>query len=211
MSRCLAMLSSFFDRFLIDVYFQLRRPEPQKSLKLRWFYNIFKKIDLFKLTSFFHPILVPTCLHFPSQNRLKSFPRPTSRGIIFLIDFRIDFCTILGPSWKPSWRHVGHFSDQKWTTLIATIHFGCSSPLRAAPGGTPGPSKTAQDAPKRPPRRPKTPPRGPQDGPRRPPRRPQDGPKTHPKRTQDAQDAPGDGWAGGASRVAHRITIMIIL
>ena len=68
MPRCLSNLTSFSDRFVFHFCSQLRSLEPQKSLKFRWFCNIFHKIDLSKLTSMFHQILVPTCHDFPSQN-----------------------------------------------------------------------------------------------------------------------------------------------
>ena len=66
------MLTSIFYRFLIDFCSQLGPPEPQKSLKFYLFYSIFCKIGLPKLTSIFDPILVPTWLHFGSQNSPKS-------------------------------------------------------------------------------------------------------------------------------------------
>ena len=94
----------FFDRFLID--FSTSRTS--KIIKLDWFYKYFCKIGLSKLTSIFDPILVPTWLHFPSQNPPKSFQKPIPRCIKFLIDFCIDFFSILAPSWDPSWGHVGH-------------------------------------------------------------------------------------------------------
>ena len=56
----------------------------------------FCKIGLSKLTSIFAPILVPTWLHFPSQNRPKSHQKSILEGIDFSIDFCIDFFTIFG-------------------------------------------------------------------------------------------------------------------
>ena len=72
MPRCIPSWVASFDRFLIDCCSQLPPPEPQKSLKLYGFYNVFKKVGLSSLTSLLHPILVPTCFHFGSQNPLKS-------------------------------------------------------------------------------------------------------------------------------------------
>jgi len=69
------MLSSFFDRFLIDFYSQLRLPEPSKSLFVRR-KNKLKKKRLSKLASIFDAILVPTWLNFgaklASKLRMKS-------------------------------------------------------------------------------------------------------------------------------------------
>ena len=68
-------------------------------------------------TWIFDSMLVPTWLHFGSQNRLKSFQKSIPRGINFLIDFYIDFLSILGRFWKPTWGHVGDFFDQNGGTL----------------------------------------------------------------------------------------------
>ena len=70
-------------------------------------------MGLSKLTSIFDAILVPTCLHFASQNLSKPLQKPTPRGIKKLIDFCFDFCFIFAPFWKPSWTHVGHLSRPK--------------------------------------------------------------------------------------------------
>ena len=129
MPRYHPMLTSFFDRFLIDFWSIFRPPEPQKSLKFHLFYRYFCKIGLSKLTSIFDPILVPTWLHFPSQNPPKSFQKPIPGGINFLIDFWMDFLSILAPTWDPTWGQVG--------AMLATF--------------------PAQDASKTPPRRSKMP------------------------------------------------------
>ena len=90
---------SIFDRFLLPT----SPPKPQKSLKFDRFYKVFCKMGLSKLTSIFDAILVPTCLHFASQNPSKPLQKPTPRGIKKLIDFCFDFCSIFAPFWKPSW------------------------------------------------------------------------------------------------------------
>ena len=74
--RCLPMLSSFFDRFLIDLYSQLRLPEPSKSLFFLGKNKVFSKKRFSKLASIFDAILVPTWLNFgaklASKLRMKS-------------------------------------------------------------------------------------------------------------------------------------------
>ena len=103
MLRSLPLLRPFFDRFLIDFCSQLRPQKAKRSLKFCWFYNVFCKMGLSKLTSIFDAILVPTCLHFASQNPSKPLQKPTPRGIKKLIEFCFDFCLIFAPFRKPSW------------------------------------------------------------------------------------------------------------
>ena len=52
---------------------------------------------------------MPTSLHFGSPNPPKPSQKSIPRCIKFLIDFCIDFFSILALSWDPSWGHVGHF------------------------------------------------------------------------------------------------------
>ena len=133
MPRYLPIMTSFFDRFLIEFWPQLRPPEPSKSLFFLGKNKVFSKQRLSKLGSIFDAILVPTWLHFAFPNQPKSFKNPTPRAIKILIDLCFDFFSILAPFWGPSWSHVGHLF----------------------------PAKTAQDAPRTATRRPKTPPRHP--------------------------------------------------
>ena len=51
----------------------------------------------------FDPILVPTWLHFGTQNPPKSMQKSIPRGIQKMIDFWIDFLPKLAPFWDPSW------------------------------------------------------------------------------------------------------------
>ena len=51
----------------------------------------------------FDPILVPTWLHFGTQNPPKSMQKSIPRGIQKNIDFWIDFLPKLAPFWDPSW------------------------------------------------------------------------------------------------------------
>ena len=62
-------------------------------------------------------MLVPTWLHFGSQNPPKSSQKSIPRGINFLIDFYIDFLSIFARFWKPTWGHVGHIFFQNGATL----------------------------------------------------------------------------------------------
>ena len=71
--------------------------------------KVFSKNRIPMLTSILGAILVPTLLHFGSQNVPNSTQTLNPRGINVLIDFEIDFFTMLGPSWDPIWSHVGHF------------------------------------------------------------------------------------------------------
>ena len=65
---------------------------------------------------------MPTCLHFSSQNPSISHQNSILEGVIFLIDFYIDFMSILARLWKPTWSHVGHIFLQNGAR-------GLSSPL----------------------------------------------------------------------------------
>ena len=78
-------------------------------------------MSLSKLTSIFDAILVPTWLHFGTQNAIKSSQKSIPRGIKFLIDFCIDFFFILAPSWDPSWGHVGHIFLKNGATLWGPV------------------------------------------------------------------------------------------
>ena len=134
MPRGTVFSTPFFDRFLISFCSQLRSPKTKKSLKFHLFYCIFCKLGLPKLRSFFDVFLVPTWLHFASQNPPKTFQKPTPRGTKILIDFCIVFLSFLAPFWDPSWGHVGHFFGQKWATLITQISFLFQDRFSGPPG-----------------------------------------------------------------------------
>ena len=90
MPRCLPMLNSFFDRFLIDFCSQLGPPEPKKSSPRCRESTIFQKIAFRK----WHRFLIDfgaNMAHFGFQNPSKSFQKSIPRCIKFLIDFDIDF------------------------------------------------------------------------------------------------------------------------
>ena len=58
---------------------------------------------VFSEKSKFDSILVPTWLHFGTQNPSKSMKKSIPRGIQKMIDFRIDFLPKLAPFWDLSW------------------------------------------------------------------------------------------------------------
>ena len=61
----------------------------------------------FSENSIFDAILVPTCFHFPSKNPSKSHQNPILRGIVFLINFCIDFLSILVRFGNPTCNQKG--------------------------------------------------------------------------------------------------------
>ena len=87
-----------------------------------WFFRFSGGFD-------FDLFLVPTCLHFPSQDPPRSFQKSISEGIDFLIDFGIDICTVLAPSWDPTWGHVDHFFAQDGGTELNGPFFFVGSML----------------------------------------------------------------------------------
>ena len=107
------IFSSFFDRFLLPTS-TLRTlkiivfPKEKQGFFKKWFFEV--GID-------FCSILVPTCLHFASKNPPKSFQKSIPRCIVFLVDFRIVFSSILLRFWRSTWSHVGHFFVQKSATV----------------------------------------------------------------------------------------------
>ena len=69
-------------------------------------------------TWIFGSILVPTWLHFGSQNPPKSSQKSIPKGINFLIDFYIDFfLSIFDCFGRPTWGHVGHIFLQNGAVL----------------------------------------------------------------------------------------------
>ena len=84
--------------------------------------GFFKK-SFFEVGIDFCLILVPTWLHFSSQNPPKPFQKSIPRCIDFSIDFCIVFSSILLRFWKPTWSHVGHFFAQNTATLTKTRVF----------------------------------------------------------------------------------------
>ena len=162
MPRCIPSWTRFLHQFLIDFCSQLRPQKPQNSLKKHWFYRYFCKIGLSKLTSIFDPILVPTWLHFPSQNPPKSLQKPILKGIDFLIDLGIDFYTILAPTWNHLGPQVGAILAlkiaQEPPKTLPKSHLGARTrpDTKIVPKCSPRPPQNdTPDAPKWSPRPPK--------------------------------------------------------
>ena len=133
MPKCLPILTSFSDRFLIDFYSQLRPAEPSKSLFFLRKNNVFSKKRLSKLGSIWDAILMPTWLHFAFPNPPKSFKNTTRRGIQILVAFGFDFFSILAPFWEPSWSHVGHLFRAKMPPRRPKMPPGRSLGAKKAP------------------------------------------------------------------------------
>ena len=78
MPRCLPILTPFLDRFFIDFYFQLRSPEPSKSLFFLRKNNVFSQNRFSKLALIFvrflcqHASIFPPKIHQnPPKNRFQ--------------------------------------------------------------------------------------------------------------------------------------------
>ena len=106
MPRCLPMLTSFFDRFLMGFCSQLRPLEPQESSPRCSESTIYQKFAFRNLYWFFIDFGA-TKLPFSFQNPPKSLRKSILEGIRFLIDFSIDFlmdfCWIWGGNLAPCW------------------------------------------------------------------------------------------------------------
>ena len=100
-SNLSSIFSLIFDGFLMDLAFHLGCSEPNLGLAGQ----ILIDFSGFLPISFFDSILVPTWLHFGSQNRPKSIKNPISKSIKkndrfvhrVLIDFGPDFGHPHGP------------------------------------------------------------------------------------------------------------------
>ena len=116
MPRCLPMLTSFFDRFLMGFCSQLRPPEPHGSSPRCSESTIYQKIAFRNLYRFF----IDFGANMPPFSLQKS-TKIASKIYLgrhnFVIDFGVDFLLILARFWKPTWRHVGNFFGQNGCTL----------------------------------------------------------------------------------------------
>ena len=149
MPRCLPKMTSFFDRFLIDFWSQFGPPEPQKSLKFYWFFNVFLIFGVLNIRSILGSIWVPTWLHFCTPNPSKPSPKSIPRAIKILIDFCFDF--------SPCWLRVGSQLGAMLGTFFEPKHPKMPperpQDVPGHPQDTQRHPKTAQSAPKTPPRR----------------------------------------------------------
>ena len=89
MSRGIPSWPSIFNWFFTDFPSILQALEPSKSWNFLKENKVFSKNGLSKISIDFSLVLVPTCLHFPSQNPPKSHQKSIFKGIDFLIDFCI--------------------------------------------------------------------------------------------------------------------------
>ena len=103
----------------------------------------------FSENSIFDAILVPTCFHFPSKNLSKSHQNPILIGIVFLINFYIDFKTAQegskttqdaprrrskrqdGPKRPPRWPQDGPMRPPKLGCKSSFFDLGRQGPPRA--------------------------------------------------------------------------------
>ena len=124
MPSCLPILTSFFDRFLIDVGSQLGPPEPKKSSPHCRESTIFQKIAfrnwhrfLIDLGANLPPFSFPKSTKIPSKidfKRHRFFDR-------FLHRFFIDFGSILEANLGPCWPHF----PPKWGGRIKFLLLFC--------------------------------------------------------------------------------------
>ena len=106
MPRCLPMLTSFFDRFLIDFNSQLRSSESQKSSPRCSESTIFQKIAFRNWHRFlidFGANLAPFCLPKSSKILPKIDPKMHQIFDRFLHRFFVHFSSNLGPKLGPCW------------------------------------------------------------------------------------------------------------
>ena len=66
---------------------------------------------------------------FSFPKSIKTLSKIDFRRHRFLIDFGIDICTVLAPSWDPTWGHVDHFFAQDGGTEFKAPLFFVGSML----------------------------------------------------------------------------------
>ena len=117
----------FLHRFFIDFCSQLRPTGSQKTEFFLRKNNVFSKKRLSKITSISASILVPTCLHVGLQNRRFSEIMAFQEAFKISSFLGIDFLSILGPSWPPTWAHLGGQDGSK-SEKMDSQNF-CAAPL----------------------------------------------------------------------------------
>ena len=95
---CLLDVSSIFDRF--------RAPEHQKIIKILLVLYTFLQNRPLEVNISFCSHSGPNLLSFSFQNPPKSFQKPRSGAINLLLDIWMEFLSILGPTWHPTWGQV---------------------------------------------------------------------------------------------------------
>ena len=138
MPRCLPMLTSFFDRFLMGFCSQLRPPEPHGSSPRCSESTIYQKIAFRILHRFFidfganmPPFSLQKSTKIASKidlGRHQFFDR-------FLHRFFIDFCSIWEANLAPCWRHF----RSKWGDPVACSPLFCWVYVLFRFFGRPGP------------------------------------------------------------------------
>ena len=106
MPRCLPIMTSFFDRFLIDFCSQLGPPNPENSRPHSCESTIFLKSHFDVHMDFwldFGPNLAPFCP--PKSNKIlqKSDPKSHQNFDRFLLRFFFDSGSVLGTKLEPCW------------------------------------------------------------------------------------------------------------
>ena len=121
---------------------------------------------------------MPNWIHFPSQNPSKSHQKPILEGIIFLIEFGIDFLyhlgSMLAPKKAPRWPRGAPRWPQEAPKTTQENPKSWDSPRLGPP---PLPRRSPRRS-KRLPRRPGSPPKAPKDDPSCPQNVTQVGPTT---------------------------------
>ena len=112
----------FSHRFFIDVSSQLRPTGSAKSMFFACKTMFFHKKTPFEDNidfGFDFDANLPPC--WPPKSKIfRSYGLP--RGLQKIILFRIDFLSILGPSWPPTWAHLGGQDGSKFEKMGPKNH-----------------------------------------------------------------------------------------
>ena len=124
MPRCLPIMTSFFDRFLIDFCSQLGPPNPENSRPHCSESTIFLKSHFDVHMGFwfdFGANLAPFSLPKSFKLILKIDPKRHNFFDRFSHRFFIDFCSLLGANLGPCWLHF----RSKWGGPVARRPLFC--------------------------------------------------------------------------------------
>ena len=149
MPRCLAIMTSFFDRFLIDFSSQLRPPEPSKSLFFLRKNKVFSKNHQSKLTSIFDrfwsqftSILHQKIDQKSSKNHQKIDPKRHPKNDPNFDGFLDHLGSILGAKLEPCWPLFPPKTPQDAPKTPQDAPKTPSKPPRTRPGGAAKGEKT---------------------------------------------------------------------